>query len=174
MNEARYCSTCGTLIGSSANFCSNCGGRSSSEGAPVRATRPTGQADINTDNLFRKLADYERLSGILWILIGVLQVFTFWGAIAGIWNLFAGYSRIKIAPRIRARDRSVPAEFDGIAQLAILAVINVLLGGVIGIVFVIFDYIIREKILDNRHLFDGGLAAQEVTLVTPSSAAIQK
>lgn len=31
---------------------------------------------------------------------------------------------------------------------------NLLLGGIIGVVFVVFDFIIRDMVLSNRHLFN--------------------
>jgi hypothetical protein len=87
------------------------------------------------------------------MVLGCIQVVTVIGIFAGVWNLFAGYSKIKAVPQIRARDSSVPNMFEGITQLIIIGLINVIAGGVIGIIFVVFDYIIRDKVLTNKHLF---------------------
>jgi hypothetical protein len=110
--------------------------------------------DANPDATVRRIADYQRLSGILWIVIGVLQCITLIGIIAGIWNIFAGISRIRIAPLILQRDRRVPAAFEGVMQLVIIALINMFVGGIIGVVFVVFDFVVRDMVLKNRHLFE--------------------
>ena len=113
------------------------------------------QAQNEQDNLIRRVADYERISGIFWIVLGVIQVCMVFTAIAGIWNIFAGVSRRNAAKRIRDRDPNIPAEFDGIAQLVIIGLINLMLGGVIGVLFIAFDFYIRDLVLTNAHLFSG-------------------
>ena len=119
----------------------------------------------------RRIADYERISGIFWIVLGVLQILTIFGAIAGIWNLFAGGSRIRMAGLILRRHPGVPAAFAGVAQLIVIAVLNLLLGGIIGIVFVVFDFVIRDKVLSNQHLFAAGRAAARPALAVAQPAA---
>ena len=84
----------------------------------------------------------------------MLQALTIYGIIAGAWNIFAGFTRLNMSKQIRARDASVPAEFEGISGLVIIAIINVLLGGVIGVIFVAFDVFVRDKVLKHRDLFD--------------------
>ncbi len=129
------------------------------------------QAPIATESsddvLIRRIADYERISGILWIGIAIVQLISIYGAIAGIWNIIAGISRIQVVKRIRARDSSIPTDFEGVGGLITIGIINLLLGGVIGVAFVAFDFFIRDKILTNRHLFDTG------TQLTSSAAAVQ-
>lgn len=113
-----------------------------------------GAAYADPDSTIRRIADYERVSGILWIVIGALQCLTLIGIIAGIWNIVAGISRIRVVPIILQRDPRVPAIFEGIGQLIVIGVINLFLGGVFGVLFVIFDFFIRDMVLRNRHLFE--------------------
>ena len=127
--------------------------------------------DYQAESTVRRIADYERISGILWIVLGVLQILTIFGAIAGIWNLFAGGSRISMARLVQRRDPRVPAAFAGVGQLIVIAILNLLLGGVIGIIFVIFDCIIRDKVLANRHLFVPGAAAMRPAFAAAPSVA---
>lgn len=116
---------------------------------------------MNQDHdTIRRMHDYERLSGIFWIILGILQVssiLVLWlpGPIIGIWNIFAGTSRLKMASQIAARDANVPSAFEGMGHLIAIGVANLLIGGVIGIAFVALDFFIRDKILSNRHLFTG-------------------
>ena len=113
----------------------------------------------DNQNLLRRIADYERISGILWIVLGVLQLCSIVGAIAGIWNIIAGVSRFKLVPRIRAADATVPGEYQDITQLVIIAAINLFLGGIIGIACVVFDFYIRDKVLSNAGIFTGAAPA---------------
>lgn len=115
---------------------------------------PSPSTTTNPEATIRRLADYERVSGILWIVIGVIQCLTLIGLIAGIWNIVAGVSGIRIAPVILQRDPCIPAVFEGIGQLIIIGVINLLLGGMIGVFFIIFYFIIRDMVLKHRHLFE--------------------
>src|SRR5215212_3183884 len=105
--------------------------------------------------LIRRIHDYERLSGILWIALGVLQIlsicvlfiFGIPTMLVGIWNILAGISKLKIAPRILAREITVPAQFDSMNSLIVIGICNLVFGGVIGIIFVILDFYVRDQIL---------------------------
>jgi hypothetical protein len=106
------------------------------------------------DELIRRLADYEKISGFLWLALGIIQVLSVFAIIAGIWNLVICSTRFKMAGRIRRREASVPTDYEGVALLVILGVINLFFGGVIGVLFVAFDFFVRDKVLSNKHLFD--------------------
>jgi hypothetical protein len=108
-------------------------------------------------NLVRRLADYQRTSGILWIVLGAVQVCLVVTALAGAWNIYAGITRMKASKRILERDPAIPGEFESIAQLVIIGVINLVLGGFIGVLFVGFDFYIRDKVLTNAHIFTGAV-----------------
>lgn len=108
-------------------------------------------------NLVRRLADYERMSGIFWIVLGAVQICLLVTALAGMWNIYAGVTRMKAAKRILERDPAIPAAFESIGQLVIIGVINLVLGGLVGVLFVGFDFFIRDKVLTNAHLFTGAV-----------------
>jgi hypothetical protein len=109
--------------------------------------------DLDGDLTIRRLADYERISGILWIVLAAIQILTVVGIIAGIWNILAGISRINVSKQITARDSKVPAIFESYTQLIVIGIINLLLGGIIGVAFVAFDFYIRDVVLRNARLF---------------------
>lgn len=114
------------------------------------------QTPAQERELVRSLARYERLSGVLWIVLGVLQVVGIVTAIAGVWNIYAAASRFKIARAIEDRERWIPAAFEPLGGLITIGFINVLLGGVIGIVFVGLDVWIRSRVLANADVFAPG------------------
>jgi hypothetical protein len=106
-------------------------------------------------NFIRRVADYEKISGILWLTLSIVQIISLLGIVAGIWNLFAARSRFEMAKLIRVRDPSVPGAFGGMSQLVIIGILNLILGGVIGILFVCLDFWIRDQVLSHQALFVG-------------------
>src|SRR5258708_3319260 len=108
--------------------------------------------------LIRRMAPYERVSGWLWIALGVLQALSLVLIIAGVWNIVVGVSRLKMAPRVERREASVPPSFEGLAMLIVVGIINFLFGAVIGLILVGVHLYVRDQILKNRHLFTSGQA----------------
>lgn len=105
-------------------------------------------------NTIRRIADYEKISGILWIILGVIQICLIITIIAGIWNIFAGISRLNLSKSVRLRGPGVVAAFEPVGQLIIIAVINLIFGGVLGVLFIAFDFYVRDFALSNRKLFE--------------------
>lgn len=113
------------------------------------------------DVLIRKLSDYEKISGVLWLVLSIIQIISIFGIIAGIWNFFAALSRLGMSKKILSQDEDVPTHYEGISQLIIIGLINLFFGAAIGIIFVIFDFFIREKILENRSLFSAAYVVRQ-------------
>lgn len=153
-----YCTHCGKARPTLAKFCPACGhaaqstspGSAATEFAPALLRAPDGMADAR---MLDRIASYERTSAIVWLVFGILQIVSVVAVIAGIWNILAAVSRFKLSPMIRARDPQIPGIYEGIGQLIVIGVINLLVGGVIGVVFVGFDFYVRSLVLENRHLF---------------------
>ncbi|HBF33219.1 TPA: hypothetical protein DDW35_01520 [Candidatus Sumerlaeota bacterium] len=145
-----FCVHCGKQIADAAVLCVGCG----CPVTPLNSLETTGSlGEEDALTFVRRVADYEMISAILWLVLAIFQIFSIVGAIAGLWNLFAAFSRFAIVKRIRQRDASVPAAYESMTQLIIIGVINLFLGGVIGIVFVAFDFFIRDQILKNKQVF---------------------
>ncbi|MDR3481015.1 MAG: hypothetical protein P4L91_09905 [Burkholderiaceae bacterium] len=148
-----YCRGCGKQIHETAPTCPECG-------APQHIVQHYSQTSGNAQsydadaNLVRQIADYERISGWLWIVLGVIQVISIVGVLAGVWNIYAGWTRLRIAPAILARKAGVPQAFESVTGLVIIGILNFVLGGVVGLICVGFDVFIRDKVLSNRRLFN--------------------
>lgn len=121
---------------------------------PPSAGRPPASAESADDAMVRRIAEYERISAIVWSVIAVIQILTLVGIIAGLWNLYAAWTRFRIVPHIQARNREVPAAFESINGLVIIGLVNLFLGGVVGVLGIILDFVVRDHVLKNRHLFD--------------------
>lgn len=165
--SAVFCAACGGMNVASAGYCQHCGHRfgmpppAAGFAAAAVATGGTfaqnrafsSQATDDGSRVIAIIADYEKASAVIWLIIGILQILSLVLIIAGIWNIYAATTRFKIAPIIRARDARIPAAFESITGLIVFAVLNLVLGGVIGVLFVAFDFYIRHLVLENRHLF---------------------
>lgn len=159
-----FCGNCGSKTVESNRFCIACGQAQRSEqvresvAVPVNvplgyAPAPAGPWETPEQTLLRRLSEYVTWSGIAWIVLGAIQILTLFAAVAGVWNIFAGITRIRTGKAIKARSALVPAAFQGIAGLVIIGLINLVLGGVVGVILVGVDFFLRDKVLTNAHLF---------------------
>jgi Family of unknown function (DUF5362) len=159
-----FCGNCGNETNEGNRFCSSCGQAqrldpmSASFAVPVNAPlgyAPAGPWETPEQTLIRRLSEYVKWSGIAWIILGAIQILTVVAALAGVWNIFAGITRIRTGKAIKARSALVPAAFEGITGLVIIGIINLVLGGFVGVILVGVDFFLRDKVLTNAHLFTG-------------------
>jgi len=101
----------------------------------------------------RRLYQYEHWSGIAAIVLGILGVLSLVFIIGGAWNIYAGISRLKMADRISVRDQTVPESFVSVWPYIVFGLINLLFGGVIGVLIVGVDLYVRDRVLKNSLLF---------------------
>jgi len=178
-NTLKKCPFCAEEIRVEARKCRYCGEMLSD--AEVSSSQVLTHGEGQT---IRRLSDYERISGAVWLLLACVQaivavllfsksvilpgavdskdyslniLFGFSFAVAAIWNLLSAISRFVIAAKIRNRDKTVVESFHSIAQLVLLGVINLIFGGVLGVFWVAFDFFARDKVLSNAHLFNAHL-----------------
>lgn len=116
-----------------------------------------------------RLAGYERTSAIIWLLISIIQIMSIYLMIAGVWNLFAAMSFFKLEKKILNRDADVPQIYESITELIIIAIINILFGGIFGIILVGFNFWIRSEILAHRDIFDNINGVNTDNIKIPSS-----
>jgi len=108
----------------------------------------------NDDLMIKKIADYERTATILWLILAILQIVFVISIIAGIWNIIAVMSRWDMSEKIKKRIFTIPKEYKNeVSGLIIMGVVNLLLGGIIGVALVGFEFYIRNLVLENKRLF---------------------
>lgn len=165
--EGACCSCCGKPLSPGDAFCEGCGTKVDDPmpyplgNTAARQGASFAQGAASDAQVLGRIAGYERISGILWICLGGLQLlagvipgFKLAMIVVGIWNINAAYSHLKLPARILARSPGIPAMYEKqMIQLIIIGVLNLALGGVIGVAFVVFDFIIRGMVLRHRDLF---------------------
>ena len=169
-----FCNNCGSELNNGEKFCPNCGapvvmgGRTmntAAGGTTIPADRSMAEAGFNAareqlmegykERCFEKLISMERTGMIIWLVIAILQILTLVGIIAGAWNLYACYTTKKHIDNIVQNRPAGLYDYykNQKTALIITCIINLLLGAVIGVIGVIYDFIIRDYVLSNKAAF---------------------
>lgn len=97
----------------------------------------------------------EVVSNIVWIVVGIIQCVAVYTAAAGVWNIVNVIVALRNAKNITAHNPGVVPYFDQRkVWLIVLAVVNLILGGVVGVVLVLFEWYVRDFVLRNRSAFE--------------------
>lgn len=104
----------------------------------------------------KTLAEREQLSAILWAIIGVIQIISIAGIACGVWNVYCAYCRFKQSKAVLNPYPGLVESYDKwMTNIIISIVLNVVLGGVIGVAAAIFDMVgIRGYVLENKQIFE--------------------
>lgn len=161
------CPHCGGAVRDDAQFCPLCYGQLGAAPQPLPAHESFPVGDVSRGGfagqlVVRRMADYVRWSGVFWLGLAVVQVCIFFGVIgdphrgflaAGMWNCLAAVSRLRLASAVAVRHPVVPHAFPGVVQLAVIGLVNLVLGGYVGVALVLVDFYVRDRVLSNAHLF---------------------
>jgi len=119
------------------------------------SNQSTGSNINDPERILKQIYDREHLSSIFWIVFGVLQCCTGYLAIAGIWNIINGFLSRKLLEKIKRKDSDIPEVYDKSSSgIVIIGVVNIFLGGLIGVAFAVYDYYLRKLVLENKALFN--------------------
>ena len=155
----KYCQYCGTQLVDDAKFCSNCG-----KSVPQLSNQHTqSQGDDNVLNnqrvLINKLSVRQKTNGIIWLVIGCIQIILgltgFWGAlIVGILNIISSVKDIKKSSYILTNQNGIVNEYEPITGAIVVLIYNILIGGVIGILGSIYYLLfVRGFVMENKTQF---------------------
>lgn len=122
----------------------------------VRVNQPKTQ-DLSPEELVvAKVRRYVLFSGIVWLLLGIVQICFIYTAASGVWNVFFAVRELRNRKNITAGNAAVVSYFDGQkVPILIAGAVNLFLGAVVGVVFAIFDWSMREYVLKHRSAFEG-------------------
>lgn len=143
-----FCMRCGVAIPENAIFCPSCG----------RPTQVTGsQFESYPPNEY--LSHRERFSGIVWVVIAVLQLlFGINGhlglLILGVLNLFAVNDLLRQAEKVKTPYDTLVSEYDSRrGGIILMMILNLFIGGVIGFFAGWYDLSTRKYVVNNADLF---------------------
>lgn len=118
--------------------------------------RKKNSTPLTSSDVAMKVRKSETISCILWLVIGIVQCISVAAIGAGIWNIVNSIIRLDAVKNICPGNPSVVTAFDERRiWIIIMAVINVVLGGVVGVVLSIYDWHNRDYVLKNRAVFEG-------------------
>lgn len=103
-----------------------------------------------------KVKRCETISAVAWLIVGIVQLLLIYTAAAGVWNIINAFLALRNCKNITPGNPHVVPYFEGRkVWLIIMAVVNLILGGVVGVLLVLFDWHIRDFVLKNRSTFEG-------------------
>ena len=145
-----YCQTCGTELMDEAVICVGCGCSVSTSQTQLRQ---------DGDMLLRTLSQRLNTNGIIWLVIGILQIlggiFINWFLlIVGVLNIVSSIQDMKYSKTVLEKPDGIVDKFEPIAGPVITLVYNLVIGGIIGVVGSIYYFIaIRNYVMENKQFF---------------------
>ena len=138
----KFCKTCGYGMADQALYCTHCNNKMS-------------PANTLSDGKLNTLASRVRLNGILWIIIGVLQLISGVFFVVGILNIISGFGDLKTAKNIPTYRVGLVSAYTPVVMPVIALIYNLLFGGIIGIIGSLFYFFaIRGYVMDNKEYFN--------------------
>lgn len=109
----------------------------------------------NLSNVTKSLSEKEKVSAIIWLVIGIMQCLSFAFIISGAWNIYAAVTRFKQSKLVLNPWPGIVDSYDKwMTSIIISIVINVIFGGVIGVAGSLYDlFVIRNYVLSNKQVF---------------------
>lgn len=140
-----FCSKCGSKLEDNAKFCGTCG---------FNVKSPIDQ--VNVSNLLSVLAQRLNTNGIIWLVIGILQIlgglFVNWFLlVVGVLNIISSVQDMNYSKALLECPTGVVAKFEPITGPVITLIYNLVIGGVVGVVGSIYYFVaIRNYVMENK------------------------
>ena len=144
----KYCAKCGKELFDEAVICPGCGCATGK--APAQATE--------TD-LVQKLSEKVKINGIIWLVIGILQIlaglFANWFVlIVGVLNVVSSVQDMNYSKTVLQDPTGIVEKFEPLTGPIITLVYNLIFGGVVGVIGSIYYFVgIRNFVMENKTAF---------------------
>lgn len=138
----KFCKTCGFGMDESAGVCTNC-------------QTVMDQDNTLSDEKLKELSNRIKINGIIWLIIGILQITSFIGAIVGILNIISAIRDLKTSKTIFTYRVGLVKAYTPVTSAVITLIYNLIFGcgfGVIGSLYYFFG--IRGYVMDNKDYFN--------------------
>ena len=151
-----FCGKCGAQLPDNVKFCDKCG-------APTAPGAAQGYAGTNTGYgahpaqqrvMLENLSSRIQVSAIIWIIIGALQILGMVTVLLGAYNIYVGIQNLNYSKKILTYPVGIVAGQESLTMPIVMLVLNLVLGGVIGVVGSIYDILgIRGYVMQNKAAF---------------------
>ena len=146
----KYCTHCGKELFDEAVICVGCG-------CPVARQGNYGVNDRSA--LVNTLAQRVNTNGIIWLVIGILQVLggllLHWGLlIVGVLNVVSSVQDMQYSKTLPDNPVGIVEKFEPVTGPVITLIYNLIFGGIIGVIGSIYYFVqIREFVMQNKAAF---------------------
>lgn len=150
----KFCTHCGKELLDEAVICVGCGCA-----VGGRNTGMINNSSVDVAALLNKLALRLHTNGIIWLVIGILQilggVFANWFMlIVGILNIILAVQDMNYSKTLLENPTGIAAKFEPLTGPIITLVYNLVIGGAIGVIGSIYYFVaIRSFVMENKQFF---------------------
>ena len=150
----KYCTHCGKELLDEAVICVGCGCAVSREN-----TQTTNKQSVNGTGLLNTLSQRLNTNGIIWLVIGILQIFggifiNWFLLIVGALNIISSIQDMQYSKALLKNPKGIIAKFEPLTGPIITLIYNLVIGGVIGVVGSIYYFVaIRNYVMENKQFF---------------------
>ena len=146
----KYCMHCGKELVDEAVICVGCG-------CAVEA--PGIQPTVNDEALLNTLSQRLKTSGIIWLVIGILQILggimiDWFLLIVGVLNIISAIQDMQYSKTMLSNPTGIVAKFEPLTGPIITLIYNLVIGGVIGVIGSLYYFLaIRNYVMKNKQSF---------------------
>ena len=151
----KYCTHCGKELLDEAVVCVGCGCAVNSQTAPSVESFAVDDA-----SLLNTLSQRLNINGIIWLVIGILQVLGgifmegWFMLIVGALNIISSIQDMQYSKELLKNPKGIVAKFEPLTGPIITLIYNLVIGGVIGVIGSIYYFVaIRNYIMENKPFF---------------------
>ena len=116
---------------------------------------------LDRNTVLQNISNKEKTGGIIWIVVASLQLligltYNWVTLLIGIWNLMMGITTITNAGKMEQRANNIVEAYEkNLTNIIIFLVVNIFIGGLIGVIGAIYDLVVRNYVLNNRNVLLG-------------------
>ena len=116
---------------------------------------------MDRNAVLQKISGKEKVGGIIWIVVASIQLMIGLAVnwvimIIGIWNFIIGIMRIVNAGKMDERADTIVEQYEkDLVNIIIFLIVNIFIGGLIGVAGAIFDLVTRNYVMNNKNIIMG-------------------
>lgn len=154
-----FCVNCGAVLNQGEKFCTECG-------TPIGGGYRTVYNSYKP-NLIRQLSDKVKIMGIVWLVVGILQVligflimlaggetFSAFMMVVGGLNIWSATQDLSYSNTVINEPVGVVEKFEPLGSAITTLVYNVVIGAVFGVAGSIYYFYVRNFVLSNAQQFN--------------------